>query len=240
MSRPDILIGESENKVVGKVAIGTDREAVQNSLADGRAAADNGRWDIQFAPEWATINLGGGDGHHSDGDLQLYNNPDSGEARPLVHLSAGEGQNKYSRVSINGKTADVDVGSQGQTGSISVFDRRSGLVCEVESDDAHGGLVRAHGRSQSSVALRGTERAVEFTPAVDRQDPTGTTYVLEYGSQGIRLGDKDAANGPSLVLGADDSKVTVENDDGDPVFQIDTDDETIKTKWEIDEESEDL
>lgn len=128
MVQSDLLLDEDKTTVINRIEITTGLNAAS---------------DIILWPKWATIDLGGGDGSNSDGDIKLKDQ----DGKPRVHFDAGGGGPKDSgsnRIYLDGSTSRAVFSAQdgtdrvsldGQTGQIGVrtADGRDTLRVDGES-----------------------------------------------------------------------------------------------------------
>jgi len=91
--------------------------------------------DIRMLPRWATINLGGGDGSNSDGDVKWYDR----DGNNVIHFSATETQDFDSDISAVGEDGYLQLGGNDANGFLSVRDSNGNVAVEVES--FNGGAI---------------------------------------------------------------------------------------------------
>lgn len=255
MTLPDIVVGRETTTVINTVELretedgepkirirpgGSGRlelgsESVSERSGEHRDGADDGAWDIAFAPKWATVNLGGGAGENSDGDLKLYDNPDQESAKPRIHLSGGTGSTSDStRVQIEGSSdGRIELGQPGQSDDL-FRGRTIELTTRIDSPgalaaffDDYFGRVDAELEERALLRLgksNGRNGAL-FITAGDNDVNVITEGFLRLGAEEFpgEVVLKNAAGNVAGRIQGGDTGLVLTDPNGDPAIEIESD-----------------
>jgi hypothetical protein len=200
--------------------------------------------DILLWPKWATIDLGGGGGSNSDGDIKLKTK----DGAPRVHFDAGGGGPKNpaaNRIYLDGSTSSATFSDGGGT-SRARIDGQAGTLELLARDDAglrldgSSGTVEFDRTAYAGDADYAPPMLCLFGPDVFDLDNGPTVPVVSYSTAAPRRGlvyddENDVfvfqeddpplpeipTTGVSIGDGLTDGGTAVDDEDPDPVLSVD-------------------
>lgn len=229
MAQSDIYLRNGKTKAVSDVEVATGR---------------NAKADIELRPKWATVNLGGGDGAKSDGDIKLIDrnendriHVDGGGNGPHDVTTTGvyvSGTTPPSQstgfkhfgdrisVAIDGGSGRISLGGGQTNGEIHLLTEGGGQYYETGTFDAEtGSLVAGGGGTSGDHGAVGTlSLRDKFDLDVCRMDAEDAS--LRLGTRGVQIGgnDEEDEDGEPVYFGGKSGSVRALNTDGRTTAEV--------------------